>query len=67
LSNIDAFFFYHKCKVESIELMVVKLVLIRVIIGKKVINIVLKGEIGQFFWNNIFLQMTHLLLDRWSS
>jgi len=35
LSIIGAFFFYHKCKVEYIELRVVKVVLISVIIGKK--------------------------------
>jgi len=35
LSFIDTFFHYHKCKVEYIELRVMKVVLIRVIIGKK--------------------------------
>lgn len=35
---------------------------------KKVIIIVMKSEMDQFFWNNIFflLQMTHLLWD-WES
>jgi len=41
---------YHKCKVEYIELRVMKVVLISVIIGeKKLINIVLKSEMSQFF------------------
>jgi len=42
---------------------VVKIVLIRVIIRKKVINVVLKTEIGQDSLDNIFLQMTQLLQD----
>jgi len=38
---------YHKCKVKYIELRVMKVVLVRVIIGKKkVINIALKSKIG---------------------
>jgi len=42
------FFLYHKCKVEYIELRVVKVVITRFIIEeKKVINIVLKNEISQ--------------------
>ena len=45
---------YHKCKIEYIELRVMKIILIRVIIEKKTINIVLEGEMGQFFWDNIF-------------
>jgi len=54
---------YHKRKVEYIELRVTKVVLIRVIIGKIIINSVLKSEIGQLFWENIFLQKNHLLWD----
>jgi len=38
----------------------VKVVLIRVIIEKK-INVVLKTEMGQDSWDNIFVQMTRLL------
>jgi hypothetical protein len=30
---------------------------------KKVINIVLKSEMDQFFWDNIFLQMAKLLCE----
>jgi len=40
-----------------------EVILIRVIIGKKIINIVLKSEMGQVFLDNIFLQMAHLLWD----
>jgi len=40
--------------VEYIELKMMKVVLIRVIKKKKVINIVLKSEMTQLFWN-IFL------------
>jgi len=55
LINYWCILLYHKCKVEYIELGVVKVILISVIIGKKkVINIVLKSEIGQFLWDNIF-------------
>jgi len=39
----------------------VKVVLIIVIIGEKVINIVLKSEMNRLFWNNIFLQKSNLL------
>jgi len=41
---------YHKCKVKYIELEAMKVVLIRVIIGKKVTNITMKSEMNQFFW-----------------
>jgi len=41
-----------------------KLVLIRVIIRrKKIIIIVMKSEMSQFFWDNICLQMIRLLWD----
>jgi len=40
---------YHKCKVEYIELRVMEVVLIRVIIGKKVINIALKTKMSHLF------------------
>jgi hypothetical protein len=40
---------YHKCKVKYIELGVMKVILIRVIKGKKIINIVLKSEMTQLF------------------
>jgi len=63
LINYWCILLYHKCKVEYIELRVVKVVLICVMIEKKVINIVLKSEMGQFFLDNIFLQMTWLLWD----
>jgi len=49
LVNCWCIILYHKCKVEYIELGVVKVVLINVIIEKKVINIVLKCEMDQFF------------------
>jgi len=58
LSALDKYWFillYHKCKVEYIELGVMKIVLIRVIKGKKVINIVLKSEMAQLFWDTFFL------------
>jgi len=54
LINYWCIYLYHKYKVEYIELKIGKVVLIRVIIDKKIINIVLKTEIGQFFWDNIF-------------
>jgi len=38
---------YHKCKVEDIELGVMKVLLIRVYNWNKVINIALKSEMGQ--------------------
>jgi len=44
-----------------------KVILIRVIIEKKIINFVLKSEMSQFFWDNIFMQMTNLLWDRGST
>jgi len=60
-------FYYHKYKVEyTIELRVIKIVLIRVIIKNIYFNMVLKSEIGQYFRIIYFLQMTHLLWDGWS-
>jgi len=52
--------------VEYIELGVMKVVLIRIIIRKKLINIALKSEMGQLLWDNIILQKGHLLWDRGS-
>jgi len=46
---------YHKYKAEYIELWMMKVILIRVIIEKIIINIVLKSDISPFFWDNIFL------------
>jgi len=40
-----------------------KVVLIRVIKEKKVINIVLKSEMAQLFWDTFLLKMTQLLWD----
>jgi len=40
---------YHKCKVEYIKLEVVRVILIRVVKRKKIINIVLKNEMTQLF------------------
>jgi len=40
-----------------------KVVLIRVIIEKIIINVVLKSEMGQYFCDNIFLQTAQLLWD----
>ena len=54
LINYWCIYLYHKYKVEDIELKIGKVVLIRVIIDKKIINIVLESEISQFFWDNIF-------------
>jgi len=45
---------YHKCKMENIELGVMKEVLIRVYNWKKTINVALKSEMGQLFWDNFF-------------
>jgi hypothetical protein len=55
---------YYKCKVEYIELGVMKVILIRVIISKKVINIVLKSEIGQLFYDNIFFTKNSVIMGR---
>jgi len=49
--------------VEYIELEMMKVVLIRVIKEKKVINIVFKSEMAQIFWDTFFLQMVQLLWD----
>jgi len=43
---------------------VVKVVIISVIIRKKVINIVLKSEMSQFFWDNIFFANDSIIMGR---
>jgi len=40
-----------------------KVILIKVIKEKKVINIVLKSEMTQLFWDTFLLKMTPLLWD----
>jgi len=46
---------YHKCKVEYIELGMMKIILIIVLI-KKIIIVVLKSKMGQqYSWENIVL------------
>jgi len=47
-------FHCHKCKMKYIELRMMKVVLIRVIIGKKVINIALKSEMGHSYFRTMF-------------
>jgi len=59
-------FYCHKCKVKCIELEVMKVVLIRVIKEKKVINIVFKSEITQLFCDIFLLIMTRLLCNEGS-
>jgi len=49
LINYWCILLYHKSKVEYIKLRVMKVVIISVIIKKKVINIILKSEMSQFF------------------
>jgi len=50
--------------VEYIELRVMEVVLIRVIKGKKLINIVLKSEMTQLFWDTFFFINASVIMGR---
>jgi len=47
----------NKCKVKYIELKIMKVVLIRVILEKIMINVVLKSKMNQYFCNLTILKI----------
>ena len=47
-----------------IELGMMKVVLIRVIKGKKIINIVLKIEMAQIFWDTFFFANGSVIMEQ---